>query len=74
MWMAHVACSGADCTEELEIIVDTLDELDRVNCECGYGFLVLSLSEAVPAEIRLGEVVSISPLETEEPGSQRRAA
>ena len=45
MLLAHVICSGRECTEELEVIVDSLDELDHVNCDCGYGFILLSVSE-----------------------------
>lgn len=44
MWLAHVICSGRECTEELELMVEELDALDRLGCECGYGFAVLSLS------------------------------
>lgn len=51
MWIAHVICSERDCTEELELVIESLDELERLNCECGYGFAVLSLAElsAVPS-------------------------
>lgn len=45
MWMAHVICSGRDCTEELEVVISDLDELERLNCECGYGMMLLTLSE-----------------------------
>ena len=45
MWMAHVICSGQECTEELEILIDDLSELDRINCGCGYGTMLLTLSE-----------------------------
>jgi hypothetical protein len=43
--MAHVICSKPDCTEELEVVVDDLAELDRLNCECDYGLMVLTISE-----------------------------
>ena len=45
MWMAHLLCSGRECTEEIEVVVDDLDELDRIGCTCGHGFVVLSISE-----------------------------
>ena len=45
MWMAHVICSKPDCTEELEVVVVDLTELDELNCECDYGLTVLSISE-----------------------------
>jgi hypothetical protein len=70
MWIAHVICSGQACAEELEIVVDTLDELDRLNCECGYGFSVLSVAEASLIEATAAaEVVPISPA-----GDRRLAA
>jgi hypothetical protein len=45
MWLAHVLCSAKDCTEELELIVEELEELDGAVCDCGYGFVLRSLSE-----------------------------
>ena len=45
MWLAHMICSGLDCVEELEVVVADLDELDRFNCGCGYGFALLGLAE-----------------------------
>jgi hypothetical protein len=43
--MAHVICSKPDCTEELDVVVDDLGELDRLSCECDYGLMVLTISE-----------------------------
>jgi hypothetical protein len=57
MWLVHVICSGPDCEEELEVVAETIDELDRLNCDCGYGFAVLSVAEASPVELEVGEVV-----------------
>jgi len=51
VFLAHVHCS--DCPEEVEVLVDELDELDGLNCECGYGFVVESIAEA--------ELVSVTP-------------
>ena len=45
MWLAHVVCSANDCYEELEIVTDDLAEIDRIGCDCGHGFLLLSISE-----------------------------
>jgi hypothetical protein len=45
MWIAHVICSGRDCTEELEVVIDDLAELDRVACTCSHGFVLLSISD-----------------------------
>jgi len=71
MWIAHVICTGGDCVEELEVVVDTLDELDQVACECGYGFTVLSVAEAALAEVTIAEVV---PIHRARPPGERRAA
>ena len=45
MWMAHIICSGRDCTEEREVVIDDLAELDRIGCTCGHGFVLLSVCE-----------------------------
>ena len=45
MWLAHLICSGRECINELEFVVDDLAELDRVGCDCGHGFVLLSISE-----------------------------
>jgi hypothetical protein len=69
MWIVHVICSGPECSEELELIAESIDELDRLNCECGYGFAVLSVAEAelVPGG---AEVISI----VRDDGEERAAA
>ena len=54
-------------------MAESIDELDRLNCDCGYGFAVLSVAEASPAELSGGEVVPIRQ-EDERSESQRRAA
>jgi hypothetical protein len=71
MWIAHVICSGQECTEELEIVVDTLAELEELNCECGYGFAVLSVAEAELTEVTIATVV---PIRREDSHRQQRAA
>jgi hypothetical protein len=45
MWMAHLICSKPDCTEELEVVVSDLAELEQLHCECDYGLMLLSISE-----------------------------
>jgi hypothetical protein len=45
MWEAHIICSGRDCYAEVEVAIDSLDELDGLSCECGHGFIMLSISE-----------------------------
>jgi hypothetical protein len=46
MLLIRVACSG--CPEEAEIVVAALEDIDRLPCDCGYGYVVLSVSEAIP--------------------------
>ena len=46
MWIARIACSGAECDEEIDVVVEDLDELDRLACRCGYGVVVISVGEA----------------------------
>jgi hypothetical protein len=45
MWLAHLVCSAGDCYEELELVADELEEIERVGCDCGHAFLLLSISE-----------------------------
>jgi hypothetical protein len=74
MWLVHVICSGPECDEELEVVAETIDELDRLNCDCGYGFAVLSVAEASPVELAGGEVVPFARRDAERPDSKREAA
>ncbi len=74
MWLVHVICSSQACVEELEIVIDTLDELDRLNCECGYGFSVLSVAEASPVELASGDVLPFARRGAGQPDPEREAA
>jgi pyruvate/oxaloacetate carboxyltransferase len=47
MLVARMLCSDPECAEELEILVEEIDELDRVCCECGYGLVVTAVSQVV---------------------------
>ena len=73
MWLVHVICSGPECDEELEVVAETIDELDRLNCDCGYGFAVLSVAEASPVELEAGEVLPFAHRHAG-PRSERKAA
>jgi hypothetical protein len=44
MLLVTVMCSDPRCVEEREIAVGELDELDEHLCDCGYGFVVVSVS------------------------------
>ncbi len=45
MLLATILCSDPRCTEELEVAVENLDELDGFVCECGHGFVLLEVAE-----------------------------
>ena len=38
-------CSDEDCAELREAVVDSLDELDGLGCDCGYGRVLLRVAE-----------------------------
>jgi hypothetical protein len=59
MWQVSVFCSG--CAEESEVVVGTLDDVEREVCECGYSFVVLSVASFEPAYAEDGELVELSP-------------
>jgi hypothetical protein len=46
VFVATLICSDVDCSEEREVLVNSLEELDGFPCECGYGFVLLRVSEA----------------------------
>lgn len=50
MWQVAVFCSN--CAEESEFVVETLDQVEREACRCGYSLVVLSVAsfEAVYAD------------------------
>jgi hypothetical protein len=43
MLEARIHCTGPDCDAVVEVAVDELDELDGLVCECGYGYVLLSV-------------------------------
>jgi hypothetical protein len=70
MLLARIVCSDPDCTEEVEVAIEHVRELDGRVCECGFGFVLMQVSElAEPG----GEVVSIAT-RANAPAPQRRAA
>jgi hypothetical protein len=68
MLIARIVCSDPRCTEELEVAIDELDELDGFVCECGFGFVLTEVGELRKPG---GSVVSL-PKRDRTP--QRRAA
>jgi len=45
VFIVHVTCSDQDCAEEIEAVVDDLEEVDDVVCECGAGTVLVSIAE-----------------------------
>ena len=41
MWLVKVFCS--DCDDEIDVVVEDLDDVEREACPCGYSFVVLSV-------------------------------
>ena len=71
MLLARIICSDPECTEELELAVELLDELDGLSCECGYGYVTLAVSELAPGD---AEVVELRPAGRIRTRAERKAA
>jgi hypothetical protein len=54
--LAKIVCSDPDCEKDLEIVIEDLDELAGLVCECSFGFVLSAVSELRPDEAK---VVSI---------------
>jgi hypothetical protein len=48
VFVARIVCSGRNCSEELELVVEDLDELEGFPCRCGYGFVLVEVGEVQP--------------------------
>lgn len=57
MFQVTVVCSS--CAEENEVVVENLDDVERGVCECGYSFVVLSVAEFEPVEVRGGKLIEL---------------
>jgi len=57
MWQVTVVCSS--CAKESEVLIEDLDDVEREVCECGYSFMVLSVAEFEPVEIRGGPLIEL---------------
>jgi hypothetical protein len=51
MWLVQVICTGPDCADEIELIVDDLEEVERAVCACEHGVVVLSVSHFEPLHL-----------------------
>jgi len=57
MLQLTVVCSS--CAEETEAIVESIEDVEREVCPCGYSYVVLSVAEFEPVEIKGGEVIQL---------------
>lgn len=51
MWLIHVTCSDPVCTEDFEVVVDDLEEIEWAVCACEHGVVVVSVSEFEPLHL-----------------------
>jgi len=66
--LARIICSDPSCPEEIEVAVESLDDLDGFVCECGFGFVLAQVAELRETS---GAVIS---LPRRGPARSRRAA
>jgi len=57
MLQLTVVCSS--CAEETEAVVETLEDVEREVCPCGYSYVVLSVAEFEAVEMKGGEVIQL---------------
>lgn len=70
MLLVKVVCSDPECIEERELAVEDLDTIDASFCDCGHGFVVVSVSK-LDEPAKPGSVIS---LPDRRPAARRRAA
>jgi hypothetical protein len=49
MWQVLVVCS--DCAEEVELLVEDLDDVDREACGCDHCYVVLAVAAFEPLRV-----------------------
>lgn len=57
MWQVTIVCSS--CAEESDVLVESLDDVEREACECGYSFVVVSVAAFEAVEVKGGELVEL---------------
>ena len=45
MFIVNVICSDEECAEEIEAVVETMEEVDDLVCECHCGTVLLSVAD-----------------------------
>jgi hypothetical protein len=68
--LAKIVCSDRECHEEAEVAIEHVRELEGRVCECGFGFVLMQISELSEPG---GDVVSIAT-RLHPPEHDRRAA
>jgi hypothetical protein len=68
--LAKIVCSDRKCHEEAEVAIEHVRELEGRVCECGYGFVLMQISELTEPR---GDVVSIAT-RLDPPAVRRQAA
>jgi len=46
MLLVRVICSDRECVEDREIVVENLDDVEISLCDCGHGFVVVTVAAA----------------------------
>ncbi len=44
MFAVHLTCSDGEGTDEVDVIVEDLAELDGLVCDCGYGTVAIRVA------------------------------
>jgi len=57
MLQLTVVCSS--CAEETETVVESIEDVEREVCPCGYSYVVLAVAEFEPFEVKGGEVIQL---------------
>jgi hypothetical protein len=70
MLLVTVMCSDPECVEEREIVVHDLQAVETDVCDCGHGFVVVSVAELAETP-RSGSLVPLP--ERQRPPSRRAA-
>ncbi|MBK5219247.1 MAG: hypothetical protein JJE35_05620 [Thermoleophilia bacterium] len=51
MWLIQVTCSDPDCGEDFEVLVEDLNEVEEIVCECEHCVVVLSVADFEPLHL-----------------------
>jgi hypothetical protein len=68
MLQVTVVCSS--CAEEIEVVAEDLDAVEREVCPCGYSYVVLSVADFEPLHGGGGQLIELRP----RPDDLKRAA